>query len=91
MRDWRWNFLFHYLLTILQRSVFDFCIEPVELRNQTLLAQGELLIIYPTLSVASALSGESVGQQLVPLISTPFWLATPENKWASLFHRHLPR
>ena len=39
MRDWRWNFLFHYLFAILQRSVFDFCIEPVELRNQVLLAQ----------------------------------------------------
>ena len=55
------------------------------------LTQSELLIIYSTLSVSSALSGESVGQQLVRLISAPFWLATPENEWASLFHRYLPR
>ena len=54
------------------------------------LTQSELLIIYSTLSVSSALSGESVGQQLVRLISAPFWLATPENEWSSLFHRYLP-
>jgi hypothetical protein len=53
------------------------------------LTQSELLIIYSTLSVSSALSGESVGQQLVRLISAPFWLATPENEWSSLFHRYL--
>jgi hypothetical protein len=38
MRDWWWDFLFHDLFSILQRGVFDFCVEPVELGNQTLLA-----------------------------------------------------
>jgi len=55
------------------------------------LAQGELLTIYSMLSAASALSGEGIGQQLVRYFGTPFWRATPENEWAELFHRHLPR
>lgn len=55
------------------------------------LAQGELLVVYSVLSVASALSGESVGQQLVRNFSAPFWFATPENEWANLFHHYLPR
>lgn len=55
------------------------------------LAQGELLVVYSVLSVASALSGESVGQQLVRNFSAPFWFATPENEWATLFHHYLTR
>jgi len=55
------------------------------------LTQGELLVVYSGVSAASALSGESVGQQLVRQLGTPFWLATPENEWATLFHRYLPR
>lgn len=56
-----------------------------------LLTQGELLVIYSVVSAASALSGEGVGQQLVRDFSAPFWLATPENEWATLFHHYLPR
>lgn len=55
------------------------------------LAQSELLTVYSVVSAATALSGESVGQQLVRHFGTPFWLATPENEWATLFHRYLPR
>jgi len=55
------------------------------------LAQGELLVVYSAVSVATALSGESTGQQLVRHFGAPFWLATPENEWAQLFHRYLPQ
>ena len=54
------------------------------------LTQRELVVIYSTLAISSAMSGESVGQQLVRVIGTPFWYATPENEWAALFHRYLP-
>jgi len=54
------------------------------------LTQGELLTVYVMVSSASALSGESVGQQLVRDISAPFWYATPENEWAQLFQHYLP-
>ena len=55
------------------------------------LAQGELLVVYSVVSVATALSGEGVGQQLVRFLGGPFWYATPENEWAALFHHYLPR
>ncbi len=55
------------------------------------LSQGELLTIYILVSSASALSGESVGQQLVRNISSSFWYATPENEWATLFNHYLPK
>lgn len=56
-----------------------------------LFSQGELLSIYIMVSSASALSGESVGQQLVRNISSSFWFATPENEWATLFNHYLPK
>ncbi|MEK7399186.1 MAG: DUF6785 family protein [Candidatus Poribacteria bacterium] len=55
------------------------------------LDQRELLTVYVMVSSASALSGESVGQQLVRDISAPFWYATPENEWSALFFRYLPK
>ncbi len=56
-----------------------------------LFSQGELLSIYIMVSSASALCGESVGQQLVRNISSSFWFATPENEWATLFNHYLPK
>lgn len=56
-----------------------------------LLDQNELLTVYIMVSCASALSGESVGQQLVRDISAPFWYATPENEWSALFFHYLPK
>jgi hypothetical protein len=40
---------------------------------------------------ASAMSGESVGQQIVRDISAPFWYETPENEWSALFFHYLPK
>ena len=59
-------------------------------RSRYALVSGELLVVYAVVSAASALSAEGVGQQLVRLLGTPFWMATPENDWAALFHRYLP-
>ena len=73
-----------FILTLLNAGVKRW-------KQSGLLAQGELLVVYSVVSVASALSGESVGQQLARLIGTPFWYATPENEWAILFHRYLPQ
>jgi len=72
-----------FILTILNESL------KLWFKSGTL-AQGELLTVYVMVSSASALSGEGVGQQLVRDISAPFWYATPENEWSSLFHHYLP-
>ncbi|MBD3184274.1 hypothetical protein GF312_18470 [Candidatus Poribacteria bacterium] len=59
--------------------------------SSTAFSQGELLVIYTILSIAAAISGESIGQQLIRHFATPVWSATPENEWTNLFYRYLPQ
>lgn len=54
------------------------------------LNQGELLIIYVMLSVASASSGLDFLQSLIPIMGHVFMFATPENEWENLFWRFIP-
>ena len=54
------------------------------------LSQGELLVIYVMLSVASATAGHSMMEILVSALGHAFWFATPENDWKDLFWRYIP-
>ncbi len=54
------------------------------------LSQGELLVIYVMLSVASATAGHSMMEILVSTLGHAFWFATPENDWRDLFWRYIP-
>ena len=58
---------------------------------QLALSQGELLVIYAMLSVASAIAGHSFMEILVPILGHAFWFATPENDWKTLFARYIPK
>ena len=55
------------------------------------LSQGELLVVYVMLSVASATAGHSMMEILVSTLGHAFWFATPENDWKDLFWRYIPR
>ena len=55
------------------------------------LSQGELLVIYVMLSVASATAGHSMMEILVSTLGHAFWFATPENDWKDLFWRYIPK
>ncbi|MDE0013239.1 MAG: hypothetical protein OXU36_18995 [Candidatus Poribacteria bacterium] len=57
---------------------------------QVALSQGELLVIYVMLSVASATAGHSMMEILVSTLGHAFWFATPENDWKDLFWRYIP-
>ena len=57
---------------------------------QLALSQGELLVIYVMLSVASATAGHSMMEILVSTLGHAFWFATPENDWKDLFWRYIP-
>lgn len=50
----------------------------------------ELLTVYAMLTLAGAVAGRDSYQILVPVMGWAFRYATPENEWASLFHRYLP-
>lgn len=54
------------------------------------LTASELATLYVMISIATALSGRDIARQLVPTTINGFWLATPENDWANLFHTYLP-
>lgn len=54
------------------------------------LTQGELLLIYSLVCLASCVAGHDWVQVLMPVFSWPFWMATPENKWETLFNPDLP-
>ncbi len=54
------------------------------------LSQGELLVIYVMLSVASATAGHSMMEILVSTLGHAFWFATTENDWKDLFWRYIP-
>jgi len=55
------------------------------------LPPGELAIIYVMLSIATSLYGHDMMRQLIPMMTNPFWFATPENEWEDLFFRYIPR
>ena len=55
------------------------------------LSQGELLVIYTMMCLASALCGTDMLQVLIPIMSYAFWFATPENEWSILFHKYIPK
>ena len=62
-----------------------------KLKERFALSSAELMTIYVMLSIATALFGVSMMQILIPLMGYAFWYATPENEWAALFLRYLPR
>ena len=50
----------------------------------------ELLIIWGMMLVASGIPSSGLMRYLVPLAVSPYYFATAENEWATLFHQHLP-
>lgn len=54
------------------------------------LSQGDLIVVYAMLSIASALSATDMMQTLAPVIEHAFGFATIENDWGTLFHKYIP-
>ena len=61
-----------------------------KLKPGTELQGGELLIIWGMMLVASGIPSSGLMRYLVPLAVSPYYFATPENEWITLFHQHLP-
>ncbi len=60
------------------------------LRPTWRLAQGELLVVFAMLLMASAVVEMGLSSQILPIIATPAYYATPENNWLTLFRDRLP-
>lgn len=80
-----WNVVFNvFVLTLINLLLKKFT-------PHKALTQGEFIVIYVMLSIASALAGHDTLQLGLPAMTHPFWFATEENRWAELFHRYLPK
>lgn len=55
------------------------------------LCQGELMVIYTMLAIASAICGHDSLEILVPMLTWPFHHATAGNRWEVLFFKYLPK
>ena len=64
---------------------------PVALRGGSLaLNRSELVLVYAMLLIVSALCSMGMAEQILPMLTAIFYLASPENKWAEKLFPHLP-
>ena len=54
------------------------------------LSSAETLVIYVMVTMVSTISGHTTMTPLLATLTQPFWFASPENEWQSLFWRHIP-
>ena len=59
-------------------------------RLGTPLSSSELLVIFFMLLTASAIPGWAFTTYFVALVGTPFYFATPQNRWEEVFFSYLP-
>lgn len=50
----------------------------------------ELIVVYVMTNIGTAIVSTDMVQVILTLMHYPFWFATPENGWASLFHQYIP-
>ena len=61
-----------------------------KVRPRLAMTRAELITAYIMMVVASAIPTMGLTAQLLPLITAPFYFATPENKWEALIQTHIP-
>ena len=77
------SLLFNAVFILLVLTAVNFAFG--RLSPQRRLSQAELLAVYAMVCLGSAIAGHDFIQVLAPSLAWPYWLATPENRWASLF------
>jgi len=82
------SLFFNVIFTLFVLTLFNAILKRVA--PKLALLPGELIVIYVMLSVATAIAGQDFMQLLPATVVHPFWFASPENEWASLFWRHIP-
>ncbi|MFH0795643.1 MAG: DUF6785 family protein [Candidatus Omnitrophota bacterium] len=79
-------------LAIFLFFVLAFLVNPVvgKIRRNCMFSGSELILIYIMMSVASAIPTMGFIGQLLPILLSPSYYATPENRWAELILPHIP-
>ncbi|HGE72127.1 TPA: hypothetical protein ENX78_14915 [Candidatus Poribacteria bacterium] len=57
--------------------------------HKTFLNQADILAIFSMCNIAACVAGHDMVQILVPLITYPYWNATPENEWGQVLLPYL--
>jgi hypothetical protein len=82
------SLFFNVIFTLFLLTLFNAFLKRVA--PKLALQSGELIVIYVMLSVVTAIAGQDFMQLLPATVVHPFWFASPENEWESLFWRHIP-
>jgi len=82
------SLFFNVIFTLFVLTLFNGLFRKVA--PKLALQPGELIVIYVMLSVATAIAGQDFMQLLPATVVHPFWFASPENEWESLFWRYIP-
>ena len=60
------------------------------IRPQLVLNRAQLLLVYQMLVMLCVVSGHNPMDFILGILAHPFWFATFENEYATLFHRYIP-
>ena len=60
------------------------------IRSQLVLSRAQLLLVYQMLVMLCVVSGHNPMDFILGILAHPFWFATFENEYATLFHRYIP-
>jgi len=60
------------------------------IRPSLALNRGELVIVYVMLTLSTSLMGHDMLQVLIPLMTTGYWYATPQNRWDQMLDNSTP-
>ena len=81
-----WNTVFCLMLLILLNVLVLKRLAP-----RLAFTQGELIVIYVMITIASALAGHDTLQLGIPALSMPFYGANATNGWDQLFNHYFPK
>jgi len=54
------------------------------------LNRGELILVYVMLTVSTSIAGHDMLQVLIPMMTTGYWYATPQNRWETMLDGGTP-
>ena len=60
------------------------------IRSQLVLSRAQLLLVYQMLVMLCVVSGHNPMDFILGILAHPFWFATFENEYATLFHQYIP-
>ena len=84
-----WSIFYNVIFILFVLTLLNFALK--HLRPKAGFNQGELLTIYVMLCLATSVGAKDTIQALPPIMTRPFYFATPENDWKDLFWNYIPK